>query len=98
MFSDVSYFGVLHPVARTLSRLLVEPLHISALAGHLQEEYTIFSGSYVTHYGSGVLCYRSYFVYVLANTAVVYLICDCEVSRFGSNHLVVKLNLKMLRY
>jgi hypothetical protein len=52
------YFGVLHPVARTLSRLLEEPsfetflncffifispLHVSALAGHLQAEYTIIS-------------------------------------------------------
>jgi hypothetical protein len=50
------YFGVLHPVACTLSRLLEEPslattlqgvyfifispLHVSALAGHLQAEYT----------------------------------------------------------
>jgi hypothetical protein len=61
------YFGVLHPVARTLSRLLEEPslattlqrvyfifyifpLHVSALAGHLQEEYTIILGSYFTHW------------------------------------------------
>jgi hypothetical protein len=71
------YFGVLHPVARTLSRLLEEPslattlegvcfifyifspLHVSALAGHLQAEYTIILGSYLTHNGSVVLCYRS---------------------------------------
>jgi hypothetical protein len=51
----VFYFGVLHPVARTLSRLLLEPSlattqgvyfiyfcrYVSALAGHLQEKYTI---------------------------------------------------------
>jgi hypothetical protein len=69
------YFGVLHPVARTSSRLLEEPslatnlqgvyfifyiflpLHVSALAGHLQAEYTIILGSYLLHNGSVVLCY-----------------------------------------
>jgi hypothetical protein len=45
------YFGVLLPGARTLSRLLfkvfilyfmfISPLHVSALAGHLQAEFTI---------------------------------------------------------
>jgi hypothetical protein len=67
------YFGVLHPVARTLSRLLEEPslattlqgvyfiffiflpLHVPALVGHLQVEYTIILGSYLTHNGSVVL-------------------------------------------
>jgi hypothetical protein len=32
-------------------------LHVSALAGHLQAEYTIVLGSYFTHKGSVVLCY-----------------------------------------
>jgi hypothetical protein len=32
----------------------------------LLEDYTIFSGSYLTHNGSVVLCYKSYFVNVLA--------------------------------
>jgi hypothetical protein len=68
------YFGVLHPVARTLSRLPEEPsiattlqgvyftilyilpLHVSALSGYLQAEYTIILGSYFTHNGSVVLC------------------------------------------
>jgi hypothetical protein len=33
------------------------PLHVSALAGHLQAEYTIILGSYFTHNRSVVLCY-----------------------------------------
>jgi hypothetical protein len=33
------------------------PLHVSALGGHLQAEYTIILGSYFTHNGSVVLCY-----------------------------------------
>jgi hypothetical protein len=52
------YFGILHPVAHTLSRLLknrlsqqlfkvfiytyILPLHVSALAGHLQAEHTMW--------------------------------------------------------
>jgi hypothetical protein len=32
-------------------------LHVSALAGHLQAEYTIILGSYLTHNRSVVLCY-----------------------------------------
>jgi hypothetical protein len=59
------YFGVLHPVARTLSRLLEEPflattlfyispLHVSALAGRLQAEYTIIFGK-LPHYNGSVV-------------------------------------------
>jgi hypothetical protein len=33
------------------------PLHVSAIAGHLQAEYTIILGSYLTHNGFVVLCY-----------------------------------------
>jgi hypothetical protein len=33
------------------------PLHVSALAGHLQAEYTTILESYLTHNGSVVLCY-----------------------------------------
>jgi hypothetical protein len=33
------------------------PLHVSALAGHLQAEYKIILGSYFTHSGSVVFCY-----------------------------------------
>jgi hypothetical protein len=32
------------------------PLHVLALVGHLQVEYTIFAGSYCTYNGSIVLC------------------------------------------
>jgi hypothetical protein len=32
-------------------------LHVSALAGRLQAEYTIILGSYLNHNGSVVLCY-----------------------------------------
>jgi hypothetical protein len=32
-------------------------LHVSALDGHLQAEYTIILGSYFTYNGSVVLCY-----------------------------------------
>jgi hypothetical protein len=32
------------------------PLHVSALAGHLQAEYTIILGSYFTHNGPFVVC------------------------------------------
>jgi hypothetical protein len=42
--------------------------------GHLQVEYTIILGSYLTHYGSVVLCYTSRLLCMLANTAVVFLI------------------------
>jgi hypothetical protein len=45
--------------------IFISPLHVSALAGHLQAEYTIFSGSYLTQNGSVVMGYRSYFVYIL---------------------------------
>jgi hypothetical protein len=64
------YFGVLHPVARTLSRLLEEPslattlssclfifispLHVFALAGHLQAEYTMIFGK-LLHYNGSVV-------------------------------------------
>jgi hypothetical protein len=51
-------------------------LHVSALAGHLQAEHTIISGKLPHYNESVILCYRSYFVYGLANTAVVYLICE----------------------
>jgi hypothetical protein len=54
----------------------ISPIYVSALAGHLQAEYTIFSGSYLTTTDPLFLCYRSYFVYGLANTDVVYLICE----------------------
>jgi hypothetical protein len=45
----VFYFGVLLPVARILSQQLfkVYILYIFALAGHLQAEYTVISGSCV---------------------------------------------------
>jgi hypothetical protein len=33
------------------------PLHVTALVGHLQVEYTFILGSYFTHNGSVVLCY-----------------------------------------
>jgi hypothetical protein len=62
-------FGVLHPVARKLSRLLEElslattflrclfifisQVHVSALAGHLQVEYTIIFGK-LPHYNGSV--------------------------------------------
>jgi hypothetical protein len=58
------YFGVLHPVASTLSKLLEEPSVATAfqgvyfifvfytcfsLVGHIQVKYTIILGSYLTH-------------------------------------------------
>jgi hypothetical protein len=33
------------------------PLHVSALVGHLQAEYTIILGTYFTHDEPVVLCY-----------------------------------------
>jgi hypothetical protein len=47
--ATISYFWVLHPVARiikvilllTATLVLLLPLHVSALVGHLQVEYTI---------------------------------------------------------
>jgi hypothetical protein len=51
--------------------MFISRLHVSALAGHLQAEYKIIFGKLPHYNGSVVLC----FVYVLANTAVVYLIC-----------------------
>jgi hypothetical protein len=65
------YFGVLYPVARTLSRLLEEPplpttlrgvlfyilpLHVSAFAGHLQAEYTIIFGKLLHYNRSDKYC------------------------------------------
>jgi hypothetical protein len=50
--------------------IFILPLHVLALPDHLQAENTILLGRYN---GSVVLCYKSYFVYVLANTAVVSL-------------------------
>jgi hypothetical protein len=55
--------------------IFISALHVSALAGHLQAEYTIIFGKLFHYNGSVVLCYKSYFVYVSVNTAVVYLIC-----------------------
>jgi hypothetical protein len=52
------------------------PVHVSFLAGHLQAEYTIIFGKLPHYSGSALLSYRSCFVYVLANTAVIYLICE----------------------
>jgi hypothetical protein len=66
---------------RCLLFIFISPLHVSALAGHLQTEYTIILGKLPHYNGSVVLCYKSYFVYGLANTAVVYLI--CETGRYG---------------
>jgi hypothetical protein len=40
-----------------------------------------FSGSYLTTTEPLFLCYRSYFIYGLANTAVVYLILQEQVTR-----------------
>jgi hypothetical protein len=54
--------------------IFISPLHVSALDGHLQVEYTIFSGSYLTHNGSVVLVIILILYMFLANTAVVYLI------------------------
>jgi hypothetical protein len=51
-------------------------LHVSALAGHLQAQYTVIFDKLPHYNGSVVLCYRSYFVYGLANGAVVYPICE----------------------
>jgi hypothetical protein len=46
------------------------------LAGHLQAEFFFILGKFPHYNGSVVLCYRSYSVYGLVNTAVVYLICE----------------------
>jgi hypothetical protein len=51
-------------------------IYFPALAGHLQVEYRIILGKLPHYNGSVVLCYRSYFVYSLANAAIVYLICE----------------------
>jgi hypothetical protein len=76
-----SYF--IKVIGRTVPRnnclrclfIFILPLHVLALAGHLQAEYTIIFGKLPHYSWSVVLCYRSYFVYGLANTAVVCLIC-----------------------
>jgi hypothetical protein len=48
------------PLATTLKGVyfiyILLPLHVSALVGHLQAEYTLISGSYSTYNGSVVLC------------------------------------------
>jgi hypothetical protein len=49
--------------------IFISPLQVSALAGHLQAQYTIIFGKLPHYNGSVVLCYRSYFVYVSAHTA-----------------------------
>jgi hypothetical protein len=53
--------------------IFISPLHVSVPTGHLKAEYTIISGKLPHYSGSVVLCYKSYFVYGLANTAVVHL-------------------------
>jgi hypothetical protein len=70
------------------------PLYVSAHAGHLQVEYTIMLGSYFTHNGSVVLCYRSRLLCMLANTAVFFLICVCELSKLGQ--ITSLLNVKTI--
>jgi hypothetical protein len=62
------YFWVLHPVARIikvirsainrnnfLKMFILLPLHVLALVGYLQAEYTTISGSNFTYNGSVVL-------------------------------------------
>jgi hypothetical protein len=56
--------------------IFISPLHVSTLAGYHQEEYAIIFGKLSHYSGSIVLCYRSCFVYGLANTDVVYLVCE----------------------
>jgi hypothetical protein len=47
--------------------VFLSPLHVSALVGYLQVEYAIIFGKYLTTKDAMFLCYRSYFVYGLAN-------------------------------
>jgi hypothetical protein len=68
------------------------PRHVSAIAGHLQAEYTIILGSYLTHNGSVVLCYRSRLLYMLVNIAVVFFNKCLWVVQTGTNHFVVNVN------
>jgi hypothetical protein len=76
--------SVIKVIGRTVCRnnhvrclfIFILPLHVMALAGHLQAEYNIIFVKLPHYNGSVVLCYRSYFVYGLANIAVVCLICE----------------------
>jgi hypothetical protein len=85
------YFGVLHPVARTVPPnnssgclfYIFLPLHVPAIVGHLQAEYTTILGRYLTRNRSVVLCYRSRLLCMLPNTAVIFLIFVCELSKLG---------------
>jgi hypothetical protein len=43
-------------------------LHVSALVGHLQAEYTIISGNYFTYNGCDVFVIRSYLLLSLVST------------------------------
>jgi hypothetical protein len=55
MLSVCSHIFPFKVIGRTVPRnnylsclfIFISPLHVSALAGHLQAEYTIFSGSYL---------------------------------------------------
>jgi hypothetical protein len=38
--------------------IFISPLHVSAFDGHLQVEYTIYSGSYLSSTDPLFLCYR----------------------------------------
>jgi hypothetical protein len=82
------HFWVLLPVARIIKNrpsqqllkvfiYILLPLHVSALVGHLQAEYTTISGSYFTYNGSFVLsksksCYdrRSVSQYVVVSSSL----------------------------
>jgi hypothetical protein len=59
--------------------LYILPLHVSALIGHLQAEYTIISGT-TSYNGSVVLCYYVLF-YTLGKFCRCLLNVLCELSK-----------------
>jgi hypothetical protein len=73
-------------------------LLVWALAGHLQAQHKNILKSYLSHNGSVVFLLQVLFVYDSGKYCRRLPKRDCEASKHGFNHLVVKLNLKMLKY
>jgi hypothetical protein len=71
------------------------PLHLSALVVHLQAEYIIILGSYLTQRIRCFVLLGLIYCICLANTVVIFLICVCEGSKLGQ--ITSLLNLKTLK-
>jgi hypothetical protein len=73
--------------------LILRPLYVSALIGHLQAEHNIYR-SYYSYKESVVYC-TNLIAYVYGKYFHRLLTRDCEVSNRKCNHLVF--NIKMLK-